>query len=99
MSRKNDKYIVPNKKTKIILEMLKEKQTTNQIASKYKITSQSLKNKNNSFQIMHHLHSMQEEQINLTEMRLKELKSKNDGLAIKVKFGSSSNTIKKYGIL
>ena len=42
MSRKNDKYIVPNKKTKIILEMLKEKQTTNQIASKYKITSQSL---------------------------------------------------------
>ena len=42
MSRKKGQTYTAEQKTKIVLEMLKEEMTTSQIASKYKITSQSL---------------------------------------------------------
>ena len=42
MSRKKGQTYTAEQKTKIVLEMLREEMTTSQIASKYKITSQSL---------------------------------------------------------
>ena len=42
MSRKKGQTYTAEQKTKIVLDMLKEEMTTSQIASKYKITSQSL---------------------------------------------------------
>ncbi len=42
MSRRKGQIYSAEQKTRIVLELLKEEQTTSQIASKYKITSQSL---------------------------------------------------------
>ncbi len=42
MSRKKGQAYTAEQKTKIVLEMLKEEMTTSQLASKYRVTSQSL---------------------------------------------------------
>ena len=42
MSRKKGQIYSAEQKTKIVLELLKEEQTIAQIATKYKITSQSI---------------------------------------------------------
>ncbi len=42
MSRKKGQAYTAEQKTKIVLDMLKEEMTTSQLASKYRVTSQSL---------------------------------------------------------
>jgi putative transposase len=44
MARKQGQIYSAEQKTKIVLELLKEDQTLNQLAGKYKITSTSIQN-------------------------------------------------------
>jgi len=81
MSRKKGQTYTAEQKTKIVLEMLKEDMTTSQIASKYKITSQSLgkwkiqflENASLAFDVAGATKAYREE--------IEELKTENDGLA------------------
>ena len=81
MSRKKGQTYTAEQKTKIVLEMLKEEQTTSQIASKYKITSQSLgkwkiqflENASLAFDVGGATKAYRDE--------IEELKTENDGLA------------------
>jgi putative transposase len=81
MSRKKGQIYSAEQKTKIVLEMLKEEQTTSQIASKYKITSQSLgkwkqqflENASLAFDVGGATKAYRDE--------IEELKNENDGLA------------------
>jgi len=81
MSRKKGQTYTAEQKTKIVLEMLKEDMTTSQIASKYKITSQSLskwktqflENASLAFDVAGATKAYRDE--------IEELKTENDGLA------------------
>ena len=81
MSRRKGQIYSAEQKTKIVLELLKEEQTTSQIASKYKITSQSLSkwkqqfldNASLAFDVGGVTKTYRDE--------IEELKSENDGLA------------------
>lgn len=81
MSRKKGQTYTAEQKTKIVLEMLKEEMTTSQIASKYKVTSQSLgkwkqqflENASLAFDVGGATKAYREE--------IAELKTENDGLA------------------
>ena len=81
MSRKKGQTYTAEQKTKIVLEMLKEEMTTSQIASKYKITSQSLgkwkqqflDNASLAFDVGGATKAYRDE--------IEELKEENDGLA------------------
>ena len=81
MSRKKGQTYTAEQKTKIVLEMLREEQTTSQIASKYKITSQSLgkwktqflENASLAFDVGGATKAYRDE--------IEELKTENDGLA------------------
>jgi len=81
MSRKKGQTYTAEQKTKIVLEMLKEEMTTSQIASKYKITSQSLgkwktqflENASLAFDVAGATKAYRDE--------IEELKTENDGLA------------------
>ena len=44
MSRKKGIVFSSEEKTKIVLELLKEEQTTMQLAAKYQVTAKSIKN-------------------------------------------------------
>ncbi|MDQ1264793.1 MAG: putative transposase, partial [Campylobacterota bacterium] len=44
MSRKKGQIYSAEQKTKIVLELLKEDQTINQLATKYQITAKSIQN-------------------------------------------------------
>lgn len=81
MSRKKGQTYTAEQKTKIVLEMLKEEKTTSQIATKYKITSQSLakwkiqflENASLAFDVGGATKAYRDE--------IEELKEENDGLA------------------
>jgi len=81
MSRKKGQTYTAEQKTKIVLEMLKEEMTTSQIATKYKITSQSLgkwktqflENASLAFDVGGATKTYRDE--------IEELKTENDGLA------------------
>ena len=81
MSRKKGQTYTAEQKTKIVLEMLKEEMTTSQIATKYKITSQSLskwkiqflENASLAFDVGGATKAYRDE--------IEELKTENDGLA------------------
>jgi len=81
MSRKKGQTYTAEQKTKIVLEMLKEEMTTSQIATKYKITSQSLgkwktqflENASLAFNVAGATKAYRDE--------IEELKTENDGLA------------------
>jgi len=81
MSRKKGQTYTAEQKTKIVLEMLREEQTTSQIATKYKITSQSLgkwktqflENASLAFDVAGATKAYRDE--------IEELKTENDGLA------------------
>jgi len=81
MSRKKGQTYTAEQKTKIVLEMLKEEMTTSQIASKYKVTSQSLgkwkqqflENASLAFDVGGATKAYRDE--------IEELKTENDGLA------------------
>jgi putative transposase len=81
MSRKKGQTYTAKQKTKIVLEMLKEEMTTSQIATKYKITSQSLgkwktqflENASLAFDVAGATKAYRDE--------IEELKTENDGLA------------------
>ena len=81
MSRKKGQTYTAEQKTKIVLEMLREEQTTSQIATKYKITSQSLgkwktqflENASLAFDVGGATKAYRDE--------IEELKTENDGLA------------------
>jgi len=81
MSRKKGQTYSAEQKTKIVLEMLKEEMTTSQIATKYKITSQSLgkwkqqflENASLAFDVGGATKAYRDE--------IEELKTENDGLA------------------
>lgn len=81
MSRKKGQTYTAEQKAKIVLEMLKEEMTTSQIASKYKITSQSLgkwkqqflENASLAFDVGGATKAYSDE--------IEELKTENDGLA------------------
>ena len=81
MSRKKGQTYTAEQKTKIVLEMLKEEMTTSQIATKYKITSQSLgkwkiqflENASFAFDVGGATKAYRDE--------IEELKTENDGLA------------------
>ena len=81
MSRKKGQTYTAEQKTKIVLEMLREEMTTSQIASKYKITSQSLgkwkqqflDNASLAFDVGGATKAYRDE--------IEELKTENDGLA------------------
>ena len=81
MSRKKGQTYTAEQKTKIVLEMLREEQTTSQIASKYKVTSQSLgkwkqqflENASLAFDVGGATKAYRDE--------IEDLKTENDGLA------------------
>lgn len=81
MSRKKGQTYTAEQKTKIVLEMLKEDMTTSQIATKYKVTSQSLgkwktqflENASLAFDVGGATKAYRDE--------IEELKTENDGLA------------------
>jgi len=81
MSRKKGQTYTAEQKTKIVLEMLREEMTTSQIATKYKITSQSLgkwktqflENASLAFDVGGATKAYRDE--------IEELKTENDGLA------------------
>ena len=81
MSRKKGQTYTAEQKTKIVLEMLKEEMTTSQLATKYKITSQSLgkwklqflENASLAFDLGGATKAYRDE--------IEELKTENDGLA------------------
>ena len=81
MSRKKGQTYTAEQKTKIVLEMLREEETISQIATKYKITSQSLgkwktqflENAFLAFDVAGATKAYREE--------IEELKTENDGLA------------------
>jgi len=81
MSRKKGQTYTAEQKTKIVLEMLKEEMTTSQIATKYKVTSQSLgkwkqqflENASLAFDVGGATKAYRDE--------IEELKTENDGLA------------------
>ena len=81
MSRKKGQTYTAEQKTKIVLEMLKEEMTTSQIATKYKVTSQSLgkwkqqflENASLAFDVGSATKAYRDE--------IEELKTENDGLA------------------
>lgn len=81
MSRKKGQTYTAEQKTKIVLEMLREEMTTSQIATKYKITSQSLgkwktqflDNASLAFDVGGATKAYRDE--------IEELKTENDGLA------------------
>jgi len=81
MSRKKGQTYTAEQKTKIVLEMLKEEMTTSQLATKYKITSQSLgkwktqflDNASLAFDLGGATKAYRDE--------IEELKTENDGLA------------------
>ena len=81
MSRKKGQTYTAEQKTKIVLEMLKEEMTTSQIATKYKITSQSLgkwktqflENASLAFDVGGATKAYRDE--------IEELKTENDGLS------------------
>ena len=81
MSRKKGQTYTAEQKTKIVLEMLKEEMTISQLATKYKITSQSLgkwktqflENASLAFDVAGATKAYRDE--------IEELKTENDGLA------------------
>ena len=81
MSRRKGQIYSAEQKTRIVLELLKEEQTTSQIASKYKITSQSLSKWKQQFLNNASL-AFDVGGVTKTYLdEIEELKSENDGLA------------------
>ena len=81
MSRKKGQSYSAEQKTKIVLELLKEDQTIAQIASKYKITSQSITKWKKQFLENASLAFEPAKAVKEFKSEITELKEQNDELA------------------
>ncbi len=81
MARKKGQIYSAEQKTKIVLELLKEEQTVNQLATKYKVTAKSITNWKKQF--LENASKAFEDDASVKEQKkeLEKLKKENDELA------------------